>query len=99
MIAAGDSLTPDVGAPFSTYDVDNYHGGSGCSLPFLGAWWYQDCSTITSGSCSATLTFTGCVYANINGPYNGTYGTGVIWKEWSGYSLVYAQMMLRSTVC
>ena len=85
-----------VGAPFSTYDVDNYNGGANCSLPFLGAWWYKDCANITSVSCGS-WSFPNCQYANLNGQYGRLYREGVMWNTWSQYALPYAEMKLRPT--
>ena len=87
-----------MGAPFSTYDVDNYSGGANCSLPFLGAWWYKDCANISSVSCGG-WSFSGCQYANLNGPYGAAYGLGVVWNTFTGRSLVYSQMMLAPMIC
>ena len=87
-----------MGAPFSTYDVDNYNGGAGCSISFRGAWWYQDCANISSVSCGV-WSFPGCQYANLNGPYGAPYGYGVMWNTFSGYSITYCQMMLAPITC
>ncbi|KAL1399877.1 hypothetical protein pipiens_002153 [Culex pipiens pipiens] len=40
----GDSLTPNLGKPFSTYDNDNERSGwENCAVRYKGAWWYDLC--------------------------------------------------------
>lgn len=40
----GDSLTPNLGKRFSTYDNDNERSGwENCAARYKGAWWYDHC--------------------------------------------------------
>ena len=87
-----------MGAAFSTYDVDNYHGGVNCNISFRGAWWYKDCANVQNISFYYWA-FPGCQNANLNGQYNGPYGAGVVWATWTGYSLNFVEMKLRPTTC
>ena len=84
---AGDSLVgKHNGQRFSTRDQDNDgNGGIHCARSYKGGWWY--------GSF--------CHTSNLNGLYHGgphsSYGDGVNWWAWRGYtySLKFTEMKLR----
>ncbi|XP_011189968.3 angiopoietin-related protein 1 [Zeugodacus cucurbitae] len=78
---AGDSLTPQSGYKFSTYDRDNdTWGGGNCAKKYEGGWWYHI-----------------CYRSHLNGVYgddNAGVNWCAI-KEYE--SLAFVQMMIRPT--
>ncbi|XP_015033992.2 ficolin-2 [Drosophila willistoni] len=78
---AGDSLTRQKGAPFSTYDNDNASYSQNCAIIRVGAWWYTDCSDSNLFG----------VYMRV-----GFSTIGIYWRLWMGeYSYQNVKMMVR----
>ncbi|XP_066560927.1 ficolin-1-A [Amia ocellicauda] len=83
---AGDYLSYNNQASFSTYDRDNddynYYYYYNCASNYQGAWWYKSCT-----------------YVNLNGYYypyyyySGSYG--INWPGVSYYSLKFVEMKIR----
>ncbi|XP_011189956.1 angiopoietin-related protein 1 [Zeugodacus cucurbitae] len=78
---AGDSLSPQSGYKFSTYDRDNdIWGGGSCAKLYEGGWWYHS-----------------CYRSHLNGLYGddnaGVNWCGI--REYE--SLTFVQMMIRPT--
>lgn len=84
---AGDSLTHQAGAPFSTKDRDNDKWGKSCAVSYHGAWWYKACH------------YSNLNGKYLLGPHK-SYANGVNWYHWKGYhySLKRTQMAIRPTV-
>jgi ficolin len=82
---AGDSLSYQSGAQFSTKDADNdAHGSASCQQLHRGAWWYK-----------------ACIHSNLNGLYfRGTIqaSNGIGWHTFRGlqYSLKMTEMKIAS---
>ncbi|XP_030387348.1 ficolin-1-like [Scaptodrosophila lebanonensis] len=83
---AGDSLSPQKNANFTTHDQDNDSYEKNCAVLYTGAWWYTKChSSNLNGQY-------------LHGAYNQSlYAKGVVWKSFRGhnYSLKLVQMMIR----
>ena len=83
--------------------VGGYSGDAGDSLRIR----HNDQTFVTydrdRGSCSRLFKggwwYSGCHHANLNGLYNSTSDTGIIWKDWKGftYSLKYVEMKFRKS--
>ncbi|XP_058122391.1 fibrinogen-like protein 1 [Anopheles ziemanni] len=83
---AGDSMWPNWGEKFSTYDRDNDDWSEGnCATDRQGAWWFYKCTN-----------------ANLNGRYLNTTNdkTSMTWDflkyDWRGMS--YSRMMIRELI-
>ncbi|MEX3983831.1 fibrinogen-related protein [Paraburkholderia sp. EG287A] len=80
----GDSLGPQSGYQYSTYDADHDASSANCAQQYQGAWWYSACHQSNLNG------------AWLNGPHT-TYANGVEWYTWTGYyeSLTYTEMKVR----
>ena len=79
---AGDSMSYNSGARFTTNDRDNDDNSGNCAKQFKGPWWHSS----------------NCFNANLNGKYNSNqYADGIVWYHWKmNYnSLKTANMKLR----
>ncbi|XP_068151212.1 ficolin-2-like [Drosophila tropicalis] len=78
---AGDSLTRQKGASFSTYDKDNDSHSQNCAIIRIGAWWFTDCSDSNLFGVYMRVGFT---------------TIGIYWRLWMGeYSYQNVKMMVR----
>ena len=75
------------GKQFSTRDDDNDNWSRNCAVSYMGAWWYNSCSSSSLNG----------VYHPSASP---TDGTGIRWDHWHGwrYSLKTTTMMIKRTV-
>ncbi|XP_068711510.1 microfibril-associated glycoprotein 4-like isoform X2 [Montipora foliosa] len=85
---AGDSLSRQRGALFSTKDSDNDSWNRSCALHFKGAWWYEACHDSN---------LNGFYH---HGSHS-SFAVGVNWKAWKEYyySVKKAEMKIRPIGC
>ena len=81
---AGDAMSYNLGARFTTKDRDNNNHGNNCALLYKGPWWHKHCSWT---NLNAKYYFTQNV---------GDYG-GVTWYQWKSnwYSMKTVNMKVR----
>ncbi|KRF98376.1 uncharacterized protein Dwil_GK27020 [Drosophila willistoni] len=86
---AGDSLSENVGAKFSTRDRDNSEGDEDCTSDGSGGWWYTYCGDSQ---------LNGIFYKDGDAPER----NGIGWDSWDNLnynvSLIYTHMMIRPTI-
>uniref|UniRef100_A0A0B7BNS7 Fibrinogen C-terminal domain-containing protein n=1 Tax=Arion vulgaris TaxID=1028688 RepID=A0A0B7BNS7_9EUPU len=68
--SAGDSLSQQNNAAFSTFDKDNDQYANNCAIQFHGAWWYTAChSSNLNGLWGSTNYADGLTWVTISGYY------------------------------
>ncbi|XP_068705701.1 microfibril-associated glycoprotein 4-like [Montipora foliosa] len=81
---AGDSLSFQRDAAFSTKDKDNDQDSSNCAVVYKGAWWYTSCHESN-------------LNGRYHHGQHSSFGDGVNWHSWKGYnySVKKAEMKIR----